>query len=124
MNRSADSMRAYPVADVIFHIATANELTHTIPPRRRSFRATRSLITMAWIYVAMFATATGLNTPDLALRFVPTLVVVLSTLNVFCFSRDWLRSGYFGALVVFLVFLAKTSPLFQACCSVKRLTGQ
>src|SRR5258705_3062456 len=25
-------------------------------------------------------------------------------LSVFCFSRNWLRSGYFGALVVFLVF--------------------
>ena len=34
----------------------------------------------------------------------PTLFVVLSMLSVFCFSRNWLRSGYFGALVVFLVF--------------------
>ena len=25
-------------------------------------------------------------------------------LSVFCFSRNWVRSGYFGALVVFLVF--------------------
>jgi hypothetical protein len=32
------------------------------------------------------------------------LFLVLSILSVFCFSRNWLRSGYFGALVVFLVF--------------------
>src|ERR1700675_3162762 len=32
------------------------------------------------------------------------LFLVLSMLSVFCFSRNWLRSGYFGALVVFLVF--------------------
>ena len=54
----------------------------------------------------------GLNTRDLTLRFVPTLFLALSMLSVFCFSRNWLRSGYFGALVVFLVFLAKTFPLF------------
>ena len=28
-------------------------------------------------------------------------------LSVFCFSRSWLRSGYFGALVVFLVFFGE-----------------
>ena len=54
--------------------------------------------------VAMFAKATGLNTRDLTVRFVPTLFLVLSMLSVFCFSRNWLRSGYFGAFVVFLVF--------------------
>ena len=54
--------------------------------------------------VAMFAKATGLNTRDLTVRFVPTLFLGLSMLSVFCFSRNWLRSGYFGALVVFLVF--------------------
>jgi hypothetical protein len=54
--------------------------------------------------VAMFAQATGLNTRDLTVRFVPTLFLGLSMLSVFCFSRNWLRSGYFGALVVFLVF--------------------
>jgi hypothetical protein len=53
--------------------------------------------------VAMFAKATGLNTRDLTVRFVPTLFVGLSMLSVFCFS-NWLRSRYFGALVVFLVF--------------------
>jgi hypothetical protein len=106
--RADGTMRAYPVADVIFHIAIANELTHTIPPQAPVF----SGHPLAYHYgmdlvVAMFATATGLNTPDLALRFVPTLFVVLSMLNVFCFSRDWLRSGYFGALVVFLVFFGE-----------------
>ena len=54
--------------------------------------------------VAMFARATGLNVRDLTVRFMPTLFVGLSMLSVFCFSKNWLRSGYFGALVVFLVF--------------------
>jgi hypothetical protein len=54
--------------------------------------------------VAVFARSTGLNTRDLTVRFIPTLFVNLSMLSVFCFSRKWLRSGYFGALVVFLVF--------------------
>ena len=54
--------------------------------------------------VAMFARATGLNMRDLTVRFVPTLFLGLSMLSVFCFSRNWLRSGYFGAFVVFLVF--------------------
>ena len=44
----------------------------------------------------MFANATRLNTRDLTLRFVPTLFLALSMLSVFCFSRSWLRSGYFG----------------------------
>ena len=106
--RADGTMRAYPVADVIFHIALANELTHTIPPQAPVF----SGHPLAYHYgmdlvVAMFANATGLNTPDLALRFVPTLFVVLSMLSVFCFSRDWLRSGYFAVLVVFLVFFGE-----------------
>jgi hypothetical protein len=106
--RADGTMRAYPVDDVIFHIAIANELTHAIPPQAPVF----SGHPLAYHYgmdlsVAMFARATGLNTSDLALRFVPTLFVVLSMLNVFCFSRGWLRSGYFGALVVFLVFFGE-----------------
>jgi hypothetical protein len=59
------------------------------------------------LVVAMFANAAGLNTRDLTLRFVPTLFLALSMLSVFCFSRGWLGSGYFGALVVFLVFFGK-----------------
>ena len=98
-------MRAYPVSDVLFHIAIANELTHTVPPQAPLFAGHP----LSYHYgmdlaVAMFARATGLNTRDLTVRFVPTLFVGLSMLSVFCFSRNWLRSGYFGALVVFLVF--------------------
>jgi hypothetical protein len=59
------------------------------------------------VAVAMFANATHLNTRDLTLRFVPTLFLALSMLSVFCFSRNWLRSGYFGALVVLLVFFGE-----------------
>ena len=99
------TMRVYPVPDVLFHIAIANELTHTVPPQAPLFAGHP----LSYHYgmdlaVAMFARATGLNTRDLTVRFVPTLFVGLSMLSVFCFSRNWLRSGYFGALVVFLVF--------------------
>ena len=99
------TMRVYPVSDVLFHIAIANELTHTVPPQAPVFAGHP----LSYHYgmdlaVAMFARATGLNVRDLTVRFMPTLFVVLSMLSVFCFSRRWLRSGYFGALVVFLVF--------------------
>jgi hypothetical protein len=99
------TMRVYPVADVLFHIAIANELTHTVPPQAPLFAGHP----LSYHYgmdlaVAMFVRATGLNTRDLTVRFIPTLFVALSMLSVFCFSRNWLRSGYFGALVVFLVF--------------------
>ena len=104
-SRADGSMPLYPVPDVLFHIAIANELTHTIPPQAPLFAGHP----LSYHYgmdlsVAMFAKATGLNTRDLTVRFVPTLFLVLSMLSVFCFSRNWLRSGYFGALVVFLVF--------------------
>ncbi|MFL6499452.1 MAG: hypothetical protein ACJ8LL_01890 [Candidatus Udaeobacter sp.] len=99
------TMRVYPVSDVLFHIAIANELTHTVPPQAPVFAGHP----LSYHYgmdlaVAMFATVTGLNPRDLTVRLVPTLFVSLSMLSVFCFSRNWLRSGYFGALVVFLVF--------------------
>jgi hypothetical protein len=99
------TMRVYPVADVLFHIAIANELTHTVPPQAPLFAG----YPLSYHYgmdlvVAMFAGATGLNVRDLTVRFIPTLFIVVSMLSVFCFSRNWLRSGYLGALVVFLVF--------------------
>jgi hypothetical protein len=99
------TMRVYPVSDVLFHIALANELTHTVPPQAPVFAGHP----LSYHYgmdlaVAMFARTTGLNTLDLTVRFVPTLFIGLSMLSVFCFSRNWLRSGYFGAIVVFLVF--------------------
>ncbi|MGB9476736.1 MAG: hypothetical protein WCE87_16855, partial [Candidatus Udaeobacter sp.] len=99
------TMRVCPVSDVLFHIAIANELTHTVPPQAPVFAGHP----LSYHYgmdlaVAMFARATGLNVRDLTVRFMPTLFIGLSMLSVFCFSRNWLRSGYFGALVVFLVF--------------------
>ena len=102
------AMRAYPVSDVLFHIAIANELTHTIPPQAPLFAGHP----LSYHYgmdlaVAMFATATGVNTRDLTLRFVSTLFLALSMLSVFCFSRSWLGSGYFAVLVVFLVFFGE-----------------
>ena len=99
------TMRVYPISDVLFHIAIANELTHTVPPQAPVFAGHP----LSYHYgmdlaVAMFARATGLNVRDLTVRFMPTLFVGLSMFSVFCFSRTWLRSGYFGVLVVFLVF--------------------
>ena len=99
------TMRVYPISDVLFHVAIANELTHTVPPQAPLFAGHP----LSYHYgmdlaVAMFARATGLNVRDLTVRFMPTLFIGLSMLSVFCFSRNWLRSGYFGALVVFLVF--------------------
>ncbi len=106
--RADGTMRACPVPDVVLHIAIANELTHTIPPQAPHF----SGHPLSYHYgmdvaVAMFANATRLNTRDLTLRFFPTLFLALSMLSVFCFSRSWLGSGYFGALVVFLVFFGE-----------------
>ena len=103
--RPDGTMRVYPISDVLFHVAIANELTHTVPPQAPLFAGHP----LSYHYgmdlaVAMFARTTGLNVRDLTVRFMPTLFVGLSMLSVFCFSRNWLRSGYFGALVVFLVF--------------------
>src|SRR5262249_15812078 len=85
------TIRVYPVADVLFHIAIANELTHTVPPQAPLFAGHP----LSYHYgmdltVAMFARATGLNARDLTVRFVPTLFIALSMLSVFCFSRNWL----------------------------------
>jgi hypothetical protein len=109
LTRRADgTMRVRPIPDVFLHIAIANELTHTVPPQSPVF----SGHPLTYHYgmdlgVAMFANATGLNTRDLTLRFVPTLFLALSMLSVFCFSRSWLGSGYFAVLVVFLVFFGE-----------------
>jgi len=106
--RPDGTMRVHPVPDVFLHIAIANELTHTVPPQCPVFSG-RSLTYHYGmdLVVAMFANATGLNTHDLTLRFVPTLFLALSMLSVFCFSRGWLGSGYFAVLVVFLVFFGE-----------------
>src|SRR5262245_58524087 len=108
MPRTDGTMRAFPVPDVVLHVAIANELTHTIPPQAPHF----SGHPLSYHYgmdvaVAMFANAARVNTRDLTLRFVPTLFLVLTMLSVFCFSRNWLRSGYFAALVVLLVFFGE-----------------
>ena len=102
------TMRVFPVPDVLFHIAVANELTHTIPPQAPHFAGHALSYHYAMdLWTAMFANTTGLDIRDLTVRFVPTLFLALSMLSVFCFSRSWLGSGYFGALVVFLVFFGE-----------------
>jgi hypothetical protein len=106
--RADGTMRVYPVPDVLLHIAIANELTHTVPPQAP--HVSGHLLSYHYgmdVAVAMFAKATGLTTVDLSVRFVPTLFLAFSMLSVFCFSRSWLGSGYFAALVVFLVFFGE-----------------
>jgi len=106
--RADGTMRVYPAPDVFLHIAIANELTHTVPPQSPVFFGHPLTYHYGMdLAVAMFANATGLSTSDLTLRFVPTLFLALSMLSVFCFSRSWLGSGYFGAFVVFLVFFGE-----------------
>ena len=36
-SRADGTMHVYPVPDVLFHIAVANELTHTVPPQAPHF---------------------------------------------------------------------------------------
>ena len=106
--RPDSTMRVYPLSDVLLHIAIANELTHTIPPQTPVFAGHAAGYYYGMdLSVAMFATATGLDMRDLTVRFVLTLFLALSMLNVFCFSRGWLGSGYFAVLVVFLVFFGE-----------------
>ena len=106
--RADGVMRVCPVPDVLLHIAIANELTHTVPPQAP--HVSGHLLSYHYgmdVAVAMFARATGLNTVDLSVRFVPTLFLAISMLSIFCFSRIWLGSGYFAVLVVFLVFFGE-----------------
>ena len=106
--RADGVMRVCPVPDVLLHIAIANELTHTVPPQAP--HVSGHMLSYHYgmdVAVAMFARATGLNTVDLSVRFVPTLFLALSMLSIFCFSRIWLGSGYFAVFVVFLVFFGE-----------------
>ena len=106
--RTDGTMRASAVYDAFFHLAVANELTHSIPPQAPVFAGRPLNYHYGMdLVVAMFANATGLNTADLLLRFVATLFLVLSMLNVHCFARAWFNSGYFAALVVFFIFFGE-----------------
>lgn len=102
------TIKIYPAYDVFFHLAVANELTHSIPPQAPVFAGQPLNYHYGMdLAVAMFANATGLPTEDLLFRFMPALFLTLSILSVFCFARAWLNSGYFGALVAFLVFFGE-----------------
>ena len=102
-------MRVCPLPDVLFHVAVANELTHTIPPQAPVFAGyplvyhygmdlcSRDVCQGDWPRHAR---------PD-ACALSQALFLALSMLSVFCFSRNWLGSGYFGALVVFLVLFGE-----------------
>ena len=107
------TMKVHAVPDVFFHLAIANELTHSIPPQAPIFAGRPLNYHYGMdLTVAMFESATGLTTQDLLLRLVPTLFLVLSIVSVYCFARAWLNSGYFGALVAFLVFFGEDFSFF------------
>ena len=106
--QSDGAMRVYPLDDVFLHLAIANELTHTIPPQTPVFAGHPLTYHYGMdLVVAMFATLTHLETPDLTLRFSSTLFLLLSMLSLFCFARRQLSSNYFGCLAVFLVFFGE-----------------
>ncbi len=97
-----------PIGDPLLHVAIAHELTHTIPPQNPVFAgAALGYHYGADLVTAMMASTTGLAVADLTVRFVPILLVVVSMLAVFCFSRRWLGSNGFAALTVFLVFFGE-----------------
>ncbi len=94
--------------DAIFHLSIANELRHSIPPQvpylagqPLGYHYGMDLLT------AMLGEVGGLSTLDLTARFTPTLLLVITSLAVFCFSRAWLGSGYGAVLSAFLVILAE-----------------
>ena len=106
--RSDGTMRVHAVYDAFLHLAIANELTHSIPPQAPVFAGYPLIYHYGMdLVAALFANATGLNITDLVLRFTPTLFLALSMLNVYCFARVWLNSGYFAVLAVFLVFFGE-----------------
>jgi len=101
-------MTVVPIGDALLHVAIANELTHSIPPQNPVFAGQA----LSYHYgmdlaVAMMGRTTGLSVADLTVRFVPMLLVIISMLTTFCFSRRWLGSGGFAALTVFLVFFGE-----------------
>ena len=94
--------------DAIFHLSIANELRHSIPPQvpylagqPLGYHYGMDLLT------AMLGELGGVSTLDLTARFTPTLLLVMTALAVFCFSRAWLGSGYGAVLCAFLVVLGE-----------------
>jgi hypothetical protein len=94
--------------DAIFHLSIAHELKHSVPPevpylagQPLGYHYGMDLLT------AMLSNVGGLSVLDLTVRFTPTLLLVMTTLAIFCFSRVWLGSGYGAALSAFLVILGE-----------------
>jgi len=94
--------------DVVFHLSISQELMHSIPPQA-PFLAGRPLGYHCGmdLLVAMLARTAGLSVLDLTVRFVPTLLLLMTVMAVFCFSRIWLASGSWAALCTFLVMLGE-----------------
>jgi hypothetical protein len=94
--------------DAIFHLSIAQELTHTVPPEA-PFLAGRPLGYHCGLdlLVAMLARVGRLSVLDLTVRFVPTFLLLMTLLAVFCFCRTWLGSANWAALCAMLVFLGE-----------------
>jgi hypothetical protein len=94
--------------DAIFHLSIVNELKHSIPPEVPYLAG----LPLGYHYGmdllnAMLSNVGYLSVLDLTARFTPTLLLTMTTLSVFCFSRMWLRSGYGAVLSAFLVVLGE-----------------
>jgi hypothetical protein len=94
--------------DAIFHLSIANELKHSIPPEVPYLAG----LPLGYHYGmdllnAMLSNVGHLSVLDLTVRFTPTLLLVMTALAIFCFSRLWLRSGYGAVLSAFLVILGE-----------------
>jgi hypothetical protein len=94
--------------DVIVHLGLARELQHSIPPQIPFLPG----VALDYHYgvdlvVAMLGSAPGLDVSDLAVRFTPTVFVVLVVLAAFCFARAFLATEKGAVLFAFLVFFGE-----------------
>ena len=95
-------------SDIAFHLSIAHELTHSIPPQA-PFLAGRPLGYHCGmdLLAAMLARMAGVSVLDSTVRFIPTLLLAMTVLAVFSFSRAWLGSGTWASLCAFLVPLGE-----------------
>lgn len=94
--------------DAVFHLSISNELTHSIAPQA-PFLAGRPLGYHFGMDLlpAMFSRLAEVSVLDSTVRFFPTLLLAMTVLAVFSFSRLWLGSGTWAALCAFLVVLGE-----------------
>jgi hypothetical protein len=101
-------MTVCPIGDVAFHLSTAEELTHTIPPQSPFLSGKQLSYHYGMdLFTAMLSKWARLSVLDLTLRFVPTFLVTVALLAVFCFARAWVGSSGAAVLTAFLVMFGE-----------------